>query len=283
MSIKNMPKSESLVYKLALSTILLIATASFFIGDHLYKLPTSRMIVLTAIPTASLFGLTFFFYRNARFRRYWEVTFAFFCGSFGLFLAWAPGSWPEGYFGVSTNTAQGVAILKFFELLPIALTIIVLTKIVQGNLVPIYIQKGKLKIGLGLGLLLSLITFGVYLISSWSNIDLEKAIPAIVWMIIFAISNAFFEELLIRGLFLRRYIALLGIVWSLILSTLCYALFFLGVQSATGPIPYGALIVVLPLGLLYGFIMQKSDSIWGSVSIHATIDLIYLIGVFAST
>jgi len=285
MSINNMSKSEQLVYKLALSTILLIATAFFFIGDHLYSLPipTGRKIVLIAIPTAFLLGLTLSLYRNERFRRYWEVAFAFFCGSFGLFLAWAPGSWPERYFGVSASTAQGVAILKFFELLPVALTIIVLTKIVQGNLTPIYIQKGNLRIGLGLGLLLSFIMLGVYLITSWSNIDWEKAIPAIAWMIIFAILDAFFEELLIRGLLLKRYIALLGTAWSLILSTLCYGLFFLGVQSATGPIPYGALIVILPLGLLYGFIMQKSDSIWGSVSIHATIDLIYLIGVFAST
>jgi membrane protease YdiL (CAAX protease family) len=210
------------------------------------------------------------------------VTFAYFCGSLGLFLAWAPGSWPEKFLGVSPNTAQGVAILKFFELLPIALTIILLTKIVQGNLAPIYIQKGNLKIGLGLGLALSIIIFGVYLIISWSKIDLEKAIPAFAWMLIFSILDAFFEELLIRGLLLKRFIALLGITWSLILSTLVYGLFFLGVQSATGPIPYGALILILPLGLLYCFIMQKSDSIWGSVSIHATIDLIFVIGVFTT-
>ena len=197
-------------FKLGLSTILLISTALFFLGDHLYLLPAGSKIILTAIPPIILLGFTLFFYRNFRLRKYWEVTFALFCGTFGLFLAWAPGSWPERYLGVSTNTAQGIAILKFFELLPVALSIILLTRIVQGNLAPIYLQKGNMKIGLGLGLLLSLILLGVYILISWSKIDFEKAAQAFAWMMIFSILDAFFEELLIRGLLLRRFTALLG-------------------------------------------------------------------------
>ena len=282
MSTDEESKAKQLGYKLGLSTILLISTALFFLGDHLYLLEPVRRAFLTAIPPIILLGFTLLFYRNVRLRKYWEVTFALFCGTFGLFLAWAPGSWPERYLGVSANTAQGIAILKFFELLPVAIPIILLTRLVQGNLVPIYLQKGNLKIGLGFGLGLSVVIFGAYLVLSWSKIDLEKAVQALIWMIIFSILDAFFEELLIRGLLLRRFTSLLGNAWSLILSALVYGLFFLGVQSATGSIPYGALILILSLGLLYSFIMQKSDSIWGSLSLHATIDLVYLIGIFAS-
>lgn len=278
----NDSNAKQLGYKLGLSTILLISTALFFLGDHLYLLGLGRRAFLTAIPPIILLGFTLLFYRSVSLRKYWEVTFALFCGTFGLFLAWAPGSWPERYLGVSATTAQGVAILKFFELLPVALPIILLTRFVQGSLAPIYLQKGNLKIGLGFGLGLSVVIFGAYLVLSWSKIDLEKGIQALIWMVIFSILDAFFEELLIRGLLLRRFTALLGNAWSLILSASVYGLFFLGVQSATGPIPYGALILILPLGLLYGFIMQKSDSIWGSLSIHATIDLVYLFGIFAS-
>jgi membrane protease YdiL (CAAX protease family) len=282
MSTVNDSKAKQLGYKLGLSTILLISTALFFLGDHLYLLGTGRRAFLTVIPPIILLGLALLFYRNVSLRKYWEVTFALFCGTFGLFLAWAPGSWPERHLGVSANTAQGLAILKFFELLPVALPIILLTRFVQGNLAPIYLQKGNLKIGLGIGLGLSVIIFGMYILISWSKIDLEKTLRAITWMIIFSILDAFFEELLIRGLLLRRFIGLLGITWSLVLSALVYSLFFLGVQSVTGPIPFGALIFILPLGLLYSFIMQKSDSIWGSLSLHATIDMIFLIGFFAS-
>jgi len=247
MSTVNDSNAKQLGYKLGLSAILLISTALFFLGDHLYLLGTRRRAFLTAIPPIILLGFTLLFYRNVSLRKYWEVTFALFCGTFGLFLAWAPGSWPERYLGVSANTAQGVAILKFFELLPVALPIILLTRFVQGSLAPIYLQKGNLKMGLGLGLGLSVVIFGAYIVLSWSKIDLEKAVQVLIWMIIFSILDAFFEELLIRGLLLRRFTALLGNTWSLIFSALVYGFFFLGVQSITGPIPYGALILIFPL------------------------------------
>ena len=282
MSSVNDANIKQFGYKLGLSSILLISTALFFLGDHLYVLGIGKRAIITAIPPVILLGITFLFYRTVRLRKYWEVTFALFCGTFGLFLAWAPGSWPERYLGVTANTAQGVAILKFFEFLPVAVPIILLTWLVQGSLAPIYLQKGNLKLGLGLGLGLSSLIFGAYLILSWSTIDIEKAVQISIWMVGFSILDAFFEELLIRGLLLRRFSALLGNSWSLILSTLVYGLFFLGLQSAIGPIPFGALIAILPLGFLYSFIMQKSDSIWGSLIIHATIDLVYLIGNFAS-
>lgn len=274
-------KINQYVYKFCLSIILFIPSAFFFLGDHLYMLPTGRKIIFTAIPPIILLGLTILFRQNKPFQKYWELSFAYFCGSFGLFIAWAFGSWPEKYLNVSSNTARGVAILKFFELLPIALVIILLTKFVQGNLAPIYLQKGNLKLGIGLGLGLSILIFGIYLLLSWSKIDLEKAFRAITWIIIFSILDAFFEELLIRGLLLRKFIRLLGINWSLIYSSLVYGLFFLGVQSVAGPIPYAALIFILPLGFVYSFIMYKSDSLWGSLCLHATIDLIFLLGIFA--
>ena len=280
MSTTNRAGSRQIAKKLGLSALLLIAMSLFFLGDHLN--PGRDRIVATAISAVPLLGLTILLYRSERFHKYWEVSFALFSGSFGLFLAWNIPDSPLSVFGASTDTAQGVAVLKFFELLPVALVIIMLTKIVQGSLSPIYIQRGNLRSGLGLGILLGFVILVVYLVLSWSTIDLVKATAALPWLIIFAVSNAFYEELLIRGLFLKRYTALLGTAWGVILSALCYGFFFLGVQSAVGPAPYGALIIIVPLGLLYGFIMQRSDSIWGPVSIHTALDLIFLLGVFAS-
>ena len=265
--------------KFCLSVLLLATSALFFLGDHL--LSAGRNADITAIPPIILLGLTVFFYLMKNLQRYWEVTFAFFCGTFGLYLAWSPLNWPAGFLGANFDTVKGITIYKFSEILAVTLPIILLTWLVQRNLAPIYLQKGNLKVGLGLGLGLSLLIFGAYLLVSWSKIDFEKVRLALIWMIIFAFMDALFEEMLLRGLLLRRFIGLLGNTWSLILSTLVYGLFILGVGSATRPISYGALLLFLPLGFLYSFIMQKSDSIWGSLSIHATIDLIYLFGVFA--
>jgi membrane protease YdiL (CAAX protease family) len=274
-------KSRQFAGKLGLSAVLLATSALFFLGDHL--LARGRSADLTAIPPIILLGLTVFFYLVKNLRRYWEVAFAFFCGTFGLYLAWSPLNWPAGFLGANFYTVKGITIYKFSEILAVTLPIILLTWLVQRNLAPIYLQKGNLKIGLGVGLGLSLLIFGVYLLTAWSKIDFEKARLVLVWMLIFAFMDALFEEMLVRGLLLRRFIGLLGNTWAIILSTLVYGLFILGVGSATRPISFSGLIVFLPLGFLYSFIMQKSDSIWGSLCIHATIDLIYLIGVFAST
>lgn len=282
MTITTLPRNKQITQKLGLSIIFLFATSLFFLGDHLSPVGRER-IFATAISAIFLLGVTILLYRSERFHRYWEVAFAFFSGSFGLFLAWNIPVPPLNMFSASFDTPKGVAFLKFFELLPVAFVIIVLTRIVQGSLSPIYIKKGNLRTGLGLGLLLGATILVIYFAFSWSTINLSKAISAAPWLMAFAICNAFFEELLIRGLFLKRYIELLGTAWAVVLSALCYGLFFLGVQSAVGVTPYGAMIFIFPLGLLYGFIMQRSDSIWGPVCIHAAIDLVFLLGVFAST
>lgn len=280
MSAIHTVKSRQIAGKLVLSVLLLATSALFFLGDHL--LAAGRSADLTVIPPILLLGLTVFFYLIKNLRRYWEVTFAFFCGTFGLYLAWSPLNWPAGFLGADLYTAKGMTIYKFSEILAVTLPIILLTWLVQRNLAPIYLQKGNLKIGLGVGLGLSLLIFGVYLFTAWTKIDFEKAWLVLGWIMIFAFMDALFEVLLLQGLLLRRFIGLLGNTWAIILTTLVYGLFIVGVGSATGPISYGGLIVFLPLGFLYGFLMQKSDAIWGSLCIHATIDLIYLFGVFAS-
>jgi hypothetical protein len=279
-NVRHNINTRQIAGKSGLSVLLLATSALFFLGDHL--LSAGRSADLTAIPPIILLGLTIFFYLIKNLRRYWEVAFAFFCGTFGLYLAWSPLNWPAGFLGANFYTIKGITIYKFSEILAVTLPIILLTWLVQRNLAPIYLQKGNLKIGLGLGLGLSLLIFGVYLLVSWSKIDFEKARLVLIWMMIFAFMDALFEVLLLQGLLLRRFIGLLGNTWAIILSTLVYGLFILGVGSATGSISYGSLIVFLPLGFLYSFIMQKSDAIWGSLCVHATIDLIYLIGVFAS-
>ncbi len=273
----NASKAKQIVDKLGLAAILLILSGLFFLGDHLYIYSTAKRLILTAIPPIILLGLTLFFYRSKILRRYWEVTFAFFCGTFGLFLAWAP-LFPYSY----TATIQGITFLKFMELLPIALAIILPTWFVQRSLAPIYLQKGNLIIGLGLGLGLSLLIIAVYLLTSWSKIDFEKMLPTFGWMILFSILDAFFELLMLSALLLRRFHGLLGGVWAVILNALVFGLFYLGLQHAVGPIHYDSLAIFVPLGLIYCFIMQKSDAIWGSVCVHATLDLVYLIGIYAA-
>lgn len=273
----NDSRTEQPGYKLSLFIILLLTSGLYFLGDHLYQLSRGTGLVSTAIPPIIFLGLTLFFYRNQNLHRYWEVSFAFFCGTFGLFLAWAE-VWPDRY----ASSLQGIAFLKFTEVLPVALAIILPTWFVQRSLAPIYLQKGNLKLGLGLGLGLSILIMTVYLLFSWSKIDFESLLQASGWIIIISILDAFFVLLMLPGLFLRRFIGLLGVVWGLILITMVYVLFMMGLRAAVGPIrDYAGLILFALLGFIYSFIMHKSDSIWGSLCLYTTVDLVYFIGMFA--
>src|SRR5512136_837111 len=124
MSTTNIPRGSQIVKRLGLSALFWIATSLYFLGDHLQS--GRDRIVATALSAILLLGLTILFYKIEKFHRYWEVTFAFFSGSFGLFLAWNIPDSPLSVFGASMYTPRGVAVLKFFELLPVALVVIVL-------------------------------------------------------------------------------------------------------------------------------------------------------------
>jgi len=275
----NDSKAEQLGYKLSLFIVLLLTSGFFFLGDHLYQVSRGTGFISTAIPPIILLGLTLFFYRNQNLHRYWEVSFAYFCGTFGLFLAWAE-VWPQRY----ASSIQGIAFLKFTEVLPVALAIILPTWFVQRSLAPLYLQKGNLKLGLGLGLGLSLLIITVYLLITWSKIDFESLLQASGWIIIISILDAFFVLLMLPGLFLRRFIGLMGASWALILITMVYVLFNMGLRAAVGPIrDYGGLTLFALLGFIYSFMMHKSDSIWGSLCLYTTVDLIYFISMYAVT
>jgi membrane protease YdiL (CAAX protease family) len=42
------------------------------------------------------------------------------------------------------------------------------------------------------------------------------------------------------------------------------------------------LLILFPLSLIWGNLMQKTDSLWGSVLFHAGADCMIIFGIFAS-
>jgi membrane protease YdiL (CAAX protease family) len=89
------------------------------------------------------------------------------------------------------------------------------------------------------------------------------------------------EELMIRGLFLKKYDSLFGRRQSLVLTSAIFALFHQAVLQYTDIVTYIVFLgVTFLLGLTWGYIMQKSDSIWGAVIAHAVADILLLIVAF---
>ena len=143
----------------------------------------------------------------------------------------------------------------------------------------LYLRKGRLLFGLSVGLIAAAICLLLTLqqpgIRSFGASRLLSLTP---WILLFIISNAFMEELLFRGLFLGRYEALVG-GWPAILSTaLAFTLAHMQVRYAPDIIVF--MMVLLGLSIAWGWLMRKSNSLWGSVVFHAGADLLIILPIF---
>jgi membrane protease YdiL (CAAX protease family) len=88
------------------------------------------------------------------------------------------------------------------------------------------------------------------------------------------------EELLFRGLFLRKFSRFIGPYRANVITAVVFALAHLKVEFT--PFLPGFIILAFLLGLLFGWIMQRTDSILAPALLHAGIDTLIIQDAFAS-
>jgi membrane protease YdiL (CAAX protease family) len=105
---------------------------------------------------------------------------------------------------------------------------------------------------------------------------------AVVWGLVFSFANGFMEELWLRGIFLKRLAPLVGVGGSVLLTAIVFGLMH-GFSFYFDPIALLFYVLnTVALGLACGYLMMKSDSIWGAVVIHAASDFFLFIAVLAN-
>ena len=256
----------------------------FNVGGYNNFIPTN-LILLTRLAIAGVLLLTtvILFRSEGRGKKYWKLSFSFLTASIGLLLAWVFGRWYHLIPGLSTSTIEGAAVAKFAEVLPVVLAILVGIWLIERDFEPIFVVGGNLKKSMKLGLLVSplgLIPFlalGGFALSVGPDVLLSW----VPWMCIFAISNAFMEELMIRGIFLKKIEPLFGQKLSLILTSLVFAIFHQAIIGFSDIISFSTYMgIAFLLGIAWGYVIQKSDNIWGSVLAHTIADILFLVAVF---
>jgi membrane protease YdiL (CAAX protease family) len=224
--------------------------------------------------------------RDERTRQYSEVAFAFFIASFVICVTLLIGNWNTtilGWFNGRAGTSQFQAITKVYEMLMVVVPILVLTKLSGADLGSIYLKRGNLKLGLSIGMLVffnfaasAFLFFG----TRFSSLDTLGA--ALVWGIVFSCANGFMEELWLRGILLKRFEPVLGIGGSILVTSIVFALMHGGALYLT-PIAIPFMVAnTVTLGLACGYLMMKTDSIWGATLIHAAADLFLFIAMLAN-
>ncbi len=223
--------------------------------------------------------------RSKTLHGYWQLVFGLFIMTCAVSLDWWSAGWMADLAGAYTNSPAGLALEKFKTGVIVAIVILVLTRLSGNSLGSIYFQRGNLKQGLTIGLIaLGIAAAGSIpmskLMFSGGEMSLAEVLKWAPWILIAVLANAANEELLFRGLFLRKLEPFYGKFLSNCLIVLVFTGLHLGVTYTRDQMIF--LAVIVPLSLAWGYIMQKTDSVWGSILFHAGTDIPIFLAIYST-
>lgn len=245
------------------------------VQNYLWRLGVSFVLLVFALLVR----------RSKRFEKFWQLLFAMFILSTALMLDWVFGQFLYKALHLSDAEPIGWMFEKLHEVVLIVCVIIVFNKLAGNSLGSIYIQKGNLKLGLLIGGIVFLVSVvgsipTAELLFNGRDLTVARVIPWVPIILIIVLANGTLEELLFRGLFLRKLEPFFGKFLSNFLIALVFTVLHKGSSYTSNE--YIFLVILTPLALVLGWVMQKTDSIWGSILIHAGIDIPVFLGIFSN-
>ncbi len=118
---------------------------------------------------------------------------------------------------------------------------------------------------------------GSHFIPMHAGIAQARYLTLMPALAVLAISNGFQEEILFRGLFLRRYEAYFPFWAALILQALVFSIAHLGITYSSLGAALFTLLFALPLGLVAGVLMRATRGVLTPATFHGALDIpIYL-------
>jgi uncharacterized protein len=146
--------------------------------------------------------------------RFRPVFFAYFTAVFGLSLGFFFADRGLKLLGLTTQTPIGIAAAKFLQASLIVIGILAVAKFSGEDLASLYIRKGRLILGLSVGLVTAAALLTLTMLQpAVRALATPRLMSMAPWILLFVVSNAFMEELLFRGLFLGRYEPLMENGW----------------------------------------------------------------------
>ena len=216
--------------------------------------------------------------------KYWQVIYGLLVLIVAVSLDWVIARVLIDNMGLNDSTPAGWALMKLNECIVIVGVVILMTRIGGSKLNTIFIQKGNLKLGLLIGLgafaLAALGSFPMAALFDARDLTLVRITPWIPWILIFVLSNAAMEEIMFRGLFLNKLEPFFGKILSNVLIAFVFTILHNGASYTADQMIF--LAVLFPLALAWGYVMQKTDAVWGSILFHAGMDIPIILGIFSN-
>jgi membrane protease YdiL (CAAX protease family) len=260
-------------------SLFVVGMLVFFVGGYWAGIPYwCRTVAKIALPCLLLVA-TIACSRTESLGQWRPVALAFFAASCAFLVAWWVSDPLMKLFGFTADSVSGVAFMKLLDAIPIVVTVILVARLGGVKPADLYLQTGKLKAWLIVGLV-SFAAFTVlFLLQAHDqNLSANRLLAYAPWTLLFVFSNAFMEELHFRGLLLKPFERLLGRHPA----NLCIALFF---TLSHAPVQYAPdilvfLAILFVLALAWGYVIQRTESLWGSVLFHAGADLMIIVGIY---
>jgi len=220
-------------------------------------------------------------YQFKRFKEYWLVFFACFTASFSLLMAGQFGEYGLKILYVAAGTPKGIGVAKLSEALIVLFFVLVLTVAARTDLASIYLRRGELRRGLAIGGVAFAILLAVGVAQAvMQDVGVVRLLSWAPWILVFALANGFMEELLFRGLFLKRLEPLVGALGANVLTALVFSVAPMRVGYVSNVVVFAGITFLL--GLVWGYVIQKTESLWGAVLFHAGADVVIVIGMFGA-
>lgn len=265
--------------KVLISIALLLCGALVFVfGTNWYSVfPTNDSQAYRVILAAIFLGAALILRRKESSEQYSQIAYAFFIAIVAFFMTSLTVGIRDSLMSslsVPVDTPRFIAFAKVFESLLVVSVILILTALWRNNLGFLYIKKGRLGLGLFVGLCLLTINTATGIVTGATLGQASDVLMArLPWALLFSLANGLMEELWFRGLFLRRFASLVGVPGSILVTSVVFTVTH---AAATYMNPSEAILfqaIIFPMALLFGYLMHKTDSIWGSVLFHAGSDV----------
>jgi membrane protease YdiL (CAAX protease family) len=223
--------------------------------------------------------LAIFARRSRRFVEYWPAFSSFVIASTALLPMWLLDELPARWLGVDLKSPPGRALVKVTDTVILVLTVLVLAKLLRIGFDSIYLRRGKLALGLIIGLagFAAMSLFAIFEAHDM-GISNHRLLSLAPWILTFVLANGFFEELMSRALFLKKFEPFLGAFLSNLLTAVVFGVGHAGVTYTTDVLVFAAITFIF--ALIWGYLMQKTGSLWASALFHAGADTLLIIGIF---
>jgi len=253
----------------------------YSVGGYLASIPHgARTAIKCALPLVLLL-LTCACARFERLRPWRPVLIALLAASCGFLAAWVLSDRVLAALNVVSESASGIALTKLCDSTLIVAAAWLVARIGGMTRTDLYLQRGRVRVWLPIGLAAVAVCSAI-LLSQWFAAGLTRAalLQALPWIILFVSANAFMEEFHFRGLLLRPFEGQLGRGGANACIALSFTLAHAPVTYVPDIVPF--LAVLLVLAWAWGFLIQRTESLWGAVLFHAGADLLVVLGIFTT-